>query len=191
MEAELATPPRTPVRPTRHYEATRGSLDVGVPTRLADSPELLPSAPITASAKQQAKSKQRESSHAPPKSTQTEDFATTPTKSRTSSKRPPLSRPALRQAQQSTSPLLRSLSFDKISALSSPPTEEAGSSGGILEQAWMMKMAQEIARKVQEEKDKADRSRSRGQGSSSKREEAGGGMWAGDEDVDAPPAYVA
>lgn len=183
MEAELATPPRTPLRPARHYEINRGSLDVGVPTRLADSPDLLPSAPITSSAKQ------REAPH-PPKSTQTEDFAT-PTKSRsTSSKRPPLSRPALRQAQQSTSPLLRSLSFDKISALSSPPTEEASSSGGILEQAWMMKMAQEIARKVQEEKDKADRARE--QSSSSKREAAAsGGMWVGDEDVDAPPAYVA
>ncbi|OAK94072.1 mitochondrial distribution and morphology protein 34 [Phaeosphaeriaceae sp. SRC1lsM3a] len=187
-EAELATPPRTPIRPTRHYEGNRGSLDVGVPTRIADSPDsLLPSAPITSSAKQRAKSQQREAPH-PPKSTQIEDFAATPTKSRTSSKRPPLSRPALRQAQQSTSPLLRSLSFDKISALSSPPTEEASSSGGILEQAWMMKMAQEIARKVQEEKDKADRARG---SSSSKREAASGGMWAGDEDVDAPPAYVA
>lgn len=51
----------------------------------------------------------------------------------------------------------------------------------------MMKMAQEIARKVQEEKDKADARRgqsSRGKGP------ATGGIWAGDEDVDAPPAYV-
>jgi distribution and morphology protein 34 len=51
----------------------------------------------------------------------------------------------------------------------------------------MMKMAQEIARKVQEEKDKADLRRgqsSRGKGP------ATGGIWAGDDDVDAPPAYV-
>jgi distribution and morphology protein 34 len=50
----------------------------------------------------------------------------------------------------------------------------------------MMKMAQEIARKVQEEKDKADHRR----GQSSKGA-ASGGIWANDEDVDAPPAYVA
>jgi distribution and morphology protein 34 len=54
----------------------------------------------------------------------------------------------------------------------------------------MMKMAQEIARKVQEEKDKADR----GRGSRDRKTVNGaatGGIWAGEEDVDAPPAYVA
>jgi distribution and morphology protein 34 len=50
----------------------------------------------------------------------------------------------------------------------------------------MMKMAQEIARKVQEEKDKADRRGAR------KGAGASGGMWERDEDVgEAPPAYVA
>jgi distribution and morphology protein 34 len=81
------------------------------------------------------------------------------------------------------------LSFDKISAMSSPPQEDASGSGGILEQAWMMKMAQEIARKVQEEKDKADRRRSRGKGEKSSN--VSGGIWAADDEVDAPPAYVA
>jgi distribution and morphology protein 34 len=185
MEAELATPPRTPVRPSRHFEGKHGSLDVGAPSRIPETPDsLLPSAPLSTHAPQ------RETPQ-PPTTTQIEDFAQTPTKSsRPSSKRPPLSRTSLRQAQQSTSPLLRSLSFDKISALSSPPTEEASSSGGILEQAWMMKMAQEIARKVQEEKDKADR----GRGSRDRKTVNGaatGGIWAGEEDVDAPPAYVA
>jgi distribution and morphology protein 34 len=74
--------------------------------------------------------------------------------------------------------------------VSSPPQEEASGSGGILEQAWMMKMAQEIARKVQEEKDKADRRRERGS-KGGKSSNVSGGIWAGDEDVDAPPAYVA
>jgi distribution and morphology protein 34 len=182
MEAELATPPRTPIRPGRHFEGKHGSLDVGAPSRISETPDsLLPSAPIS------AHTPQHETPQLP-KSTQVEDFAQTPTKSRTSSKRPSLSRTSLRQAQQSTSPLLRSLSFDKISALSSPPTEEASSSGGILEQAWMMKMAQEIARKVQEEKDKADRGRGQ---RDRKGGNVSGGIWAGEEDVDAPPAYVA
>jgi distribution and morphology protein 34 len=186
MEAELATPPRTPLRQGRHFEGKHGSLDVGAPSRIAESPDtLLPAAPILPKTPRHSQSKQPETPQ-PPLSTQVEDFAQTPTKSRHSSKRPSLSRNSLRSAQQSTSPLLRSLSFDKISALSSPPTEDASSSGGILEQAWMMKMAQEIARKVQEEKDKADQRRGqRSKGAAS------GGIWAGDEDVDAPPAYVA
>jgi distribution and morphology protein 34 len=186
MEAELATPPRTPIRPGRHFEGKHGSLDVGAPSRIAESPDnLLPAAPILPRTPRLSNSTQPDTPQVS-SSTQVEDFAHTPTKSRHSSKRPSLSRNSFRSAQQSTSPLLRSLSFDKISSLSSPPTEEASSSGGILEQAWMMKMAQEIARKVQEEKDKADHRR----GQSSKGA-ASGGIWANDEDVDAPPAYVA
>ncbi|KAH5579767.1 hypothetical protein HBI24_147330 [Parastagonospora nodorum] len=180
MEAELATPPRTPVRPSRHFDGKHGSLDVGAPRSPTDS--LLPAAPISSKAKQHETPQQSSS-------TQVEDFAT-PTPTKSSRPRPPLSRTSLRQAQQSTSPLLRSLSFDKISAVSSPPQEEASGSGGILEQAWMMKMAQEIARKVQEEKDKADRRRERGS-KGGKSSNVNGGIWAGDEDVDAPPAYVA
>ncbi|KAH6017170.1 hypothetical protein HBI83_133610 [Parastagonospora nodorum] len=180
MEAELATPPRTPVRPSRHFDDKHGSLDVGAPRSPTDS--LLPAAPISSKAKQHETPQQSSS-------TQVEDFAT-PTPTKSSRPRPPLSRTSLRQAQQSTSPLLRSLSFDKISAVSSPPQEEASGSGGILEQAWMMKMAQEIARKVQEEKDKADRRRERGS-KGGKSSNVNGGIWAGDEDVDAPPAYVA
>jgi distribution and morphology protein 34 len=179
-EAELATPPRTPIRPAHYFDGQHGSLDVGVSSRKDSTDTLLPAAPILSKAPSRSKSRQRD----PPPTTQVEDFAQTPTPTKRT--RPPISRPALRSAQQSTSPLLRSLSFDKVSALSSPPDEDASSSGGILEQAWMMKMAQEIARKVQEEKDKADRRRgSRSKGA------ATGGMWAADDDVEAPPAYVA
>jgi distribution and morphology protein 34 len=96
----------------------------------------------------------------------------------------PLHRPRLsHSARLHTSPLLlRSLSFDKVSSMSaatsnplSPSYIEASSSGGILEQAWMLKMAQEIARKV--EKEKSGR----------------GEMWddADAEAMDAPPAYEA
>jgi distribution and morphology protein 34 len=73
--------------------------------------------------------------------------------------------------------------------MSSPQQEDAGS-GGILEQAWMMKMAQEIARKVQEEKDRADNRQSRKVGKESG--SRGRGIWAEEEvEREAPPAYVA
>ncbi|KAF2748175.1 hypothetical protein M011DRAFT_401557 [Sporormia fimetaria CBS 119925] len=109
---------------------------------------------------------------------------------RSSSSRPPLSHARIRSTQQASSPLFRSLSFDKINQMSSsakgtisPPCDAsiASSSGGILEQAWMLKMAQEIARKVQEEK-------SRGFHPGT------GGLWAtssSEDELDAPPAYHA
>ncbi|KAK3647754.1 ERMES complex subunit [Elasticomyces elasticus] len=64
-------------------------------------------------------------------------------------------------------------------SLSSLPFSIDGSSGGILEQAWMMKMANEIARKVAEEKVRRPAWRSD--------EEEGFGRRGGAE---APPAYV-
>jgi distribution and morphology protein 34 len=87
----------------------------------------------------------------------------------------------------------------------SPRSENNASSlsGGILEQAWMLKMAQEIARKVQEEKLR-DMSGQGGRGddrlhhpqpqSSKAAAAAAGGMWAtGPEspELEAPPAYQA
>lgn len=187
-EAELVTPPRTPVK-GQFFAEEIATFKVGESSKAAESNETLnPAAPILHTRKG-SRSKRSQ----PPPDTSVEDFARSPPSSRTPSKRPPLSRNSLRQAQQSTSPLLRSLSFDKVSALSSPPDSvDAPSSGGILEQAWMHKMAQEIARKVQEEKDKSDRRRSRSpRDQSSKAAGASGGLWAGDDEVDAPPAYVA
>ncbi|KAK5682201.1 ERMES complex subunit [Elasticomyces elasticus] len=64
-------------------------------------------------------------------------------------------------------------------SLSSLPFSIDGSSGGILEQAWMMKMANEIARKVAEEKVRRPAWRSD--------DEEGFGRRGGAE---APPAYV-
>ena len=174
-EEELATPPRTPLKPGFRFEGRHGSLDFGEPSRLSENTErtptastLLPAAPISPEPSKSSNSKQN-AQH---------------------SKRPTLSRSELRKVQQSTSPLLRSLSFDKVSTLSSPPCESANSSGGILEQAWMLKMAQEIARKVQEEK---DRSASRPSPARRQTEKAAatGGMWASEDEMEAPPAYVA
>lgn len=196
-EDELATPPRSPLRPGLLFEGKHGSLDVGEPSRYSESAPihdpLVASAPRLSEPPKLSRSKQK-AQHIE------EPYVDTKARS-TPTRRPPLSRNELRKVQQSTSPLLRSLSFDKVSSLSSPPdheSESVGSSGGILEQAWMLKMAQEISRKVQEEKDRAasgsptrrpqHHQRSKTLGALSGRS---GGIWAGDEEVDAPPAYVA
>lgn len=188
-EEELATPPRTPSKPGLRLEGKHGSLDVGEPSRIAENTPtaepLLAAAPILEPPKlTNAKQKSVDTSYEP-----TAFGARSP-------RRPPLSRHELRMAQQSTSPLLRSLSFDRVPQLASPPYAESASSGGILEQAWMLKMAQEIARKVQEEKDRAESRASPSPSPRRRRSEKSspttGGFWAqGEEDVDAPPAYVA
>ncbi|KAJ4356662.1 ERMES complex subunit [Didymosphaeria variabile] len=184
-----STPPRTPSK------ATHGSLDAGEPSRLretetsAPTDGLLPPAPLL-SLPPKSKAKQMAS-------TPVHHLVETEQQEKRSS-RPPLSHNRLRSTQQASSPLLRSLSFDKVSSLSaahnkgplSPPYSESttSSSGGILEQAWMLKMAQEIAKKVREEKDRS-RSPSPPQGGrSSKRSQ---GLWEAEEMMEAPPAYVA
>ncbi|KAF2179348.1 mitochondrial distribution and morphology protein 34 [Zopfia rhizophila CBS 207.26] len=203
-EEELVTPPKSPVKQGLRFEGKHGSLDVGEPGRVSkkSSAEGLLPAPLLADPSRLSKSKQKAKVSTPLIIEEPEK------EKKMASGRPPLSHNHLRRTRQTTSPLLRSLSLDKVSTLSSgsrlsvPPhsyTENTSSSGGILEQAWMLKMAQEIARKVQEEKEKEayrDRESSPSpnpQGlfhpqpqSTSKR----GGIWAQDED-DAPPAYVA
>lgn len=91
-------------------------------------------------------------------------------------------------AQAST--FFRTMSADKIgtAGLSSPE----GSNGGILEQAWMMKMANEIAKKVREEQSKEERKWAE-QGRSpapSKRRETAAETSSEDGLSDAPPAYA-
>ncbi|KAL6711609.1 ERMES complex subunit [Coniothyrium glycines] len=179
-EEALATPPMSPARLGLKFESKHGSLDVGEPSRLSEgTPKPSPVLDAAAVLSQPPRSKSRQ---------RTDTSDDEPTQARKSSRRPPLSRTQLRQVQQSTSPLLRSLSFDKVPTLAASP-DNVSSSGGILEQAWMHKMAQEIARKVQEEKDRGSPTRS-----SKRREKAGGpsgGMWVSEDDIEAPPAYVA
>jgi distribution and morphology protein 34 len=177
---EVATPPRSPAHPGLQHEGPHGILDYCEPSTLADTTAstetLLPAAPLLSEPPRLSRSKAKER----------EAYGDETIKARPSSRRPPLSHNQIRQAQQSTSPLLRSLSFDKI-AFTSPPNE-AESSGGILEQAWMTKMAQEIARKVQQEKDRASRDVSPvARGSKGPT----GGIWASEDELEAPPAYVA
>lgn len=181
-EEELATPPKSPLKPGLRFESRHGSLDVG-------EPSLLLAAPLLADPPKSFKSKQKPDIPSP--------IIEEPERKRSSSSRPPLTHSRLRQTQQATSPLLRSLSFDRVSSLSStcnhPTSPEqyaessTSSSGGILEQAWMLKMAQEIARKVQEEKVRAGLHHPQPQSSKI------GGIWANadEEEIDAPPAYQA
>lgn len=179
---EVATPPRSPVHPGLRQEGPHGILDYGEPSMLPDNTAstetLLPAALLLSEPPRTSRSTAK----------QRDVYNDETIKPRTSSRRPPLSHNQIRQAQQSTSPLLRSLSFDKIT-LTSPPNE-AESSGGILEQAWMTKMAQEIARKVQQEKDRDGSSRDRSP--LARRPKAStGGIWASEDELEAPPAYVA
>ncbi|EUC36379.1 hypothetical protein COCVIDRAFT_113791 [Bipolaris victoriae FI3] len=202
-EDELATPPMSPTQPGVRFEGRRGSLDVGTPKRIPESKPVLEEPPAFGSlapapefskAPRSAKSKQVAPQHSLPFVHLEDPFISR------GSRRPPISHNKLRQAQQSTSPLLRSLSFDKVSSLSalcsppralSPPnTNMACSSGGILEQAWMHKMAQEIARKVQEEKDRSSRQRPSNH-TRTKTAPAGRSFWQNDDEIEAPPAYVA
>lgn len=179
---EVSTPPRSPARCAVQHDGPHGILEHGEPSTLVDKTAsidtLLPAAPLLADPPRMSRSKVK----------QCEAYNDETIKARPSSRRPPLSHNQIRQAQKSTSPLLRSLSFDKI-ALTSPPNEPE-SSGGILEQAWMTKMAQEIARKVQQEKDREASSRDQSPlPRSSKRPSRG--IWASEDDLEAPPAYVA
>jgi distribution and morphology protein 34 len=211
-EEELATPPMTPAMPGLRFEGRHGSLDVGEPSRvterIATTDGLLPAAPFLADPPKLSQPKHKATT-TPIHLQQLEEEEENPRSHTNSNSRPPLSHNRLRSTQQATTPLLRSLSFDKVSNLSSasagskfsmsPPysaESASNSSGGILEQAWMTKMANEIARKVELEKNRRRReSRSQSpsppQGSSKSRRRPHGGMWASDDEVDAPPAYVA
>lgn len=198
-EEELATPPKSPAKPSLRIEGKHGSLDVGEPGRRLETPpatkELLPAAPLLADPPTLSKSKAKSNAPTTPKSSAKQERRATPS-------RPPLSHNRLRSTQQATSPLLRSLSFDKVSTLStsskaplSPPfAESPSSSGGILEQAWMQKMAHEIAKKVQEErKREAARDRSPPLPQTPTKVPSRGGLWEEtEEEMEAPPpAYVA
>jgi len=85
-------------------------------------------------------------------------------------------RPALSAVQ--TQPIFKDKKkaepADRSSSASRLRFNSAGSTGGILEQAWMMKMAAEVTRRVQEEK------------------ATGGGFWhQAEEPEHPPPAYAA
>lgn len=222
-DEDPVTPQQSPSKTPFRMEALQGNMDVGESSRLAEQTAsvegLLPAAPLLSEAPKLSRSNQKSSTattsvpiHLQAAPEQQEE------KRRPSSTRPPLSSNRLRPTQQATSPLLRSLSFDKVSSLSAQTQQgkskarspaspahhyaesSSSSSGGILEQAWMMKMANEIARKVQEEKGRSV-SRGRRSGSDDDAQSSSkdtpcprrrAGVWMGGEEEEAPPpAYVA
>ncbi|OCK85612.1 hypothetical protein K432DRAFT_377499 [Lepidopterella palustris CBS 459.81] len=192
---DLATPPMSPIKGLR-VDRRSDDDETG---ELTDHDTTSTLTPILADPPESLRSKSKVSTASLPEK---------PKASRSSTSKLPSSH--LRHDHAST-PLLRSLSLDKIpfyqstssvassSRLTLPPTvyDESRSSGGILEQAWMMKMAAEIARKVQDEKDKE----ARGEGGnavnakfqSRPRLNKSRGFWerSEEDDVEAPPAYVA
>lgn len=95
-------------------------------------------------------------------------------------------------ASTNSFPLLRSISSDKLARMQGGSEHSfasgSGTSGGILEQAWIQKMAREIARKVKEEKDRLERMEREAmsavaEGKSAERNAAANG------DEEPPPAY--
>ncbi|EON65622.1 hypothetical protein W97_04861 [Coniosporium apollinis CBS 100218] len=149
-EEDLVTPPRSPAKNVR-FSARRPSGEYA-----ADSPARSPRArPASADypAQENTKLSLPPQKHLSPDAKPVHDAAP----SNIGRSRPPL---RLHHPTPSTSaiPLLRTLSAEKLpftahsqqGDLFSPSA--SSSSGGILEQAWMMKMANEIARKVQDEK---------------------------------------
>ena len=191
---DIPSPPRSPTTDLR-FHSRNGSLDVGEPSQILkqnSSESATPTTPKSSRSKSKAK-------------ISTPDLSEKP-KTFTSPTSKPPSTP-IRYPHPTR--MLRSLSLDKIpfpqnaSVTSnsrlpmSPPYAESAAPGGILEQAWMMKMATEIARKVQEEKDKEAKLERENAGNGNRQSRPHSnkveGLWARSEDdeVEAPPAYVA
>lgn len=190
-ESELTTTPKSEAQPPTWTDQQQPVPEMGEPSRTKTPTEgLLPAAPLAAG------------------SATLKPAPVDYVERRSSSRRPPLSHNRMHSTQQATSPLFRSLSFDKVHTLSSPAKSDSKSpisprseheathafSGGILEQAWLAKMTQDLARKVHEERERQRRAADRAAGPSaqSSKGPAMGGMWASEnEEIDAPPAYHA
>jgi len=164
VEDQLQTPPHTPLLKHRRHRAS--SVD--------DTPR----ASMLLTAPAERTSPKKKDRDAPPAYTPPEDPASLQSTIR---KKEKPKRPALRTTTtydfapqshaRSSSELLRTLSSERLAFGSSasnygvlappfsPPSEasssaSAGGNGGILEQAWMNKIARDIARKVEEERRK-------------------------------------
>jgi distribution and morphology protein 34 len=150
------------------------------------------------------KKKDREFSDVPPAYTPPADDRDATLRKKEKPKRPTLRTIATEDFAHhhapSSSELLRTLSSERLAfgssasnfgSLNAPfsPHSEASSgvgNGGILEQAWLNKIAKDITRKVEEERRKQQELRERGEENSIKRREGGLGM----SDIGAPPAYA-
>ncbi|KAK4994124.1 ERMES complex subunit [Elasticomyces elasticus] len=179
-EGEISTPPRSPaqkVRFERRKESTRGSIDT--PTRLH------PNSPTPI--RREEKTPSPLALHDPDATPKATEAPPPSFHAYLDNHQSRPSRPRM-QANASSSypaekapPLSRSASTARLQSLLE------GSSGGILEQAWMMKMATEIARKVREEK---ERGVLRGGRGAEFWDKVRDGLGDGEGEGEAPPAYV-
>jgi distribution and morphology protein 34 len=201
LEDQLQSPPRTPL--LRHRRHRASSVDETPRASMLLDPTT--NVPVLQRPSPKKKDRQREKERgeeAPPEYTPPEDPALLPS---TAGKKEKPRRPALRTSStrdfapqhhhSASSELLRTLSserlafgssasnFGSLGAPFSPPSEASAStsSGGILEQAWLGKIARDIARKVEEERRKQEER--------SEKRSSGGVLRGGGEEM-APPAYA-
>jgi distribution and morphology protein 34 len=187
---DLITPPRTPRRTSFRRRASSVDSPNATPRASVVLPQKMPNVPTV-----EKKQAQRPG---PPAYKAPEHSPVLDTKPIQRLRPPPLTTktysgvpPSV--ASSAAPSLLRTLSTDKFSFGQGSPTiysPTEGSSGGILEQAWMTKMAKEIARKVKDEQDKDERQR-QSRPSSNKRREIDEEGRSLDGLSDAPPAYAA
>ena len=197
---DIPSPPRSPAVGLR-FHSRNGSLDVGEASQILEqnsSESATPTTPKLADTPKSSRSKSKAKISTPDLSEKPKTFTSPTSKPPSTPIRYPHPTRMLRSLSLDKIPFPQNASVTSNSRLPmSPPYAESASPGGILEQAWMMKMAAEIARKVQEEKDKEAKL---------ERENAGNGNWQSrphsnkveglwarseDDEVEAPPAYVA
>ena len=195
--------PSPPISPTMGlcFHSRNGSPDVGEPSQILEqnsSESATPTTPKLAGTPKSFRSKSKAKIFTPDLSEKPKTFTSPTSKPPSTPIRYPHPTRMLRSLSLDKSPFPQNASVTSNSRLPmSPPYAESASPGGILEQAWMMKMATEIARKVQEEKDKEAELERENAGNENRQSRPHSnkveGLWARSEDdeVEAPPAYVA
>lgn len=197
---DIPSPPRSPTMGLR-FHSRNGSLDVGEPSQILEQNSLESATPTTtklADTPKPSRSKSKAKISTPDLSEKPKTFTSPTSKPPSTPIRYPHPTRMLRSLSLDKIPFPQNASVTSNSRLPmSPPYAESALPGGILEQAWMMKMAAEIARKVQEEKDKEAKLERENAGNGNRQSRPHSnkaeGLWARSEDdeVEAPPAYVA
>ena len=197
---DIPSPPRSPTMDLC-FHSRNGSPDVGEPSQILEqnsSESATPTTPKLAGTPKSLRSKSKAKISTPDLSEKPKTFTSPTSKPPSTPIRYPHPTRMLRSLSLDKGPFPQNVSVTSNSRLPmSPPYAESASPGGILEQAWMMKMATEIAKKVQEEKDKEAKLERENAGNGSRQSRPHSnkveGLWARSEDdeVEAPPAYVA
>lgn len=197
---DIPSPPRSPTMGLR-FHSRNGNLDVGEPSQILEqnsSESAAPATPKLADTPKSSRSKSNAKISTPDLSEKPKTFTSPTSKPPSTPIRYPHPTRMLRSLSLDKIPFPQNASVTSNSRLPmSPPYAESALPGGILEQAWMMKMAAEIARKVHEEKDKEAKLERENAGNGNRQSRPHSnkveGLWARSEDdeVEAPPAYVA